>query len=132
MTTNYTHTFIAASPDSRATRSEEPAKAESIAGIEYGLLRDTPYKFTSDDLLFEVHARRNGIADSERARAREAFFTKSHACLRASPLVKRYGWGLHHDGRGKVAAYGIETDDYRKLGSRSDLKIVAGLRSRRP
>ncbi|WP_298711512.1 DUF6157 family protein [Micrococcus sp. 2A] len=34
---------------------------------------------------------------------REAFFAKSQACLRASPLGKRHGWGLHHDAEGRVA-----------------------------
>jgi hypothetical protein len=131
MTTNYLNTFITASPDSRATHGTEPARAESVASIQYVLLRDAPYAFTSDDLLFEVYARRNNVDASSRDREREAFFRKSHACLRASPLVKQYGWGLHHDENGRVAIHGAETDEYRTLASRSDLKIVAGIRSRK-
>ena len=99
--------------------------------MQYALLRERPYTLTSDDLLFEVHARRNNIADSERQDAREAFFSKPQACLRASPLVKQYGWGLHHDGDGRVAAYGVGTDAYEELLRRSDLKVVAGMRSRK-
>lgn len=52
----------------------------------------------------------------------------SQACLRASPLVKQFGWGLHHDEAGRVAAYGVETEEYRKLATRADLKIVTGMR----
>lgn len=129
--TIYKNTFICASSDTAATCGEKPAKAESIAGLQYALLREKPYALTSDDLLFEIYAGRKNIADADRAREREAFFAKSQACLRASPLVKQYGWGLHHDADGRVAAYGIETEEYRELLSRPDVKVVSGMRSRR-
>ena len=131
MSTNYKDTFITASPDSVATQGKEPAAAHSVAGMQYALLREKPYTLTSDDLLFKVHARRNNIADAEHQGAREAFFSKPQACLRASPLVKKYGWGLHHDGDGRVAAYGVGTDTYEELPRRSELKVVAGMRSRK-
>lgn len=131
-TTNYADTFIAVAADCPVTRGETPAKAGSIAALQLELLQAQPYALTSDDLLFEVHARRVGIADADRASARVTFFAKSQACLRASPLVKTHGWGLHHDAEGRVAAYGVETETYRELAGRADLKQVAGMRSRRP
>lgn len=131
MTTNYVDTFITVSPDSRVETALVPAKAGSIAQIQHQLLVAQPYRFTSDELLFEVHAIRNGIAPGDRQRARTAFFAKPQACLRASPLVKQFGWGLHHDAGSRVAAYGIETDAYRELGSGKGLRIVAGMRSHR-
>lgn len=129
--TNYTSAFISASPDSAAGCGQEPAKPESIAGMQCALLRNKPYAFTSDDLLFEVHARRNNIGHADRERERETFFARPQACLRASPLVEQYGWGLHHDASRRVAAYGIETDEYRELLSRPDVKVLSGMRSRR-
>lgn len=131
MTTNYHDTFIAASPDGKAEAGIVPTKAGSIAQLQYELLSAQPYGLSSDDLLFAVHAIRNAVPDAEREAARAAFFAKPQACLRASPLVKQYGWGLHHDGDGKVAAYGIETEDYREYSARADLKQVAGIRSKR-
>ncbi|MCG2598309.1 DUF6157 family protein [Achromobacter insuavis] len=131
MTTNYTEAFITASPDSTATVGTTPTKAGSIAQIQHDLLTRQPYHYTSDDLLFEVHAIRHGIAAKDRKPAREAFFAKSQACLRASPLVKQFGWGLHHDAESKVAAYGVDTQAYRDLSARADLKIVPGMRSKR-
>lgn len=74
----------------------------------------------SDELLFEVHARRKGVPAPDRAAEREVFFAKAQACLRASPLVKQYGWGLHHDAEGKVAAYGVGRAEYDELSRRSD------------
>lgn len=85
MTTNYTATFITASPDSTATAGTMPAKANSIAQLQHALLTRHPYHYTSDDLLFEVYAIRNGIAPRDRKPAREAFFARPQACLRASP-----------------------------------------------
>lgn len=129
--TNYHNAFITVSADCPATAGIEPANGNSVAGLQYALLRGEPYSFTSDDLLFEVFARRNEIDDHKREIARAAFFSKPQACLRASPLAKQYGWGLHHDERGRVAVYGVETDAYRKLAARDDLKLVPGMRNRR-
>jgi hypothetical protein len=131
MSTNYVNTFITASADTMATKGTEPTRAGSIAQIQYSLLAAKPYHYTSDDLLFEVHAIRKGIARKDRPQARAAFFARSQACLRASPLVKQFGWGLHHDGNARVAAYGVETADYRELSKRAGVKVVPGMRSSR-
>ncbi|WP_173010381.1 DUF6157 family protein [Achromobacter xylosoxidans] len=118
-------------PDSTATAGTMPAKANSIAQLQHALLTRHPYHYTSDDLLFEVYAIRNGIAPRDRKPAREAFFARPQACLRASPLVKQFGWGIHHDAESKVAIHGVDSETYRELIARADLKIVAGMRSRR-
>jgi len=131
MTTNYHDSFITVSPDCPARRGETPPKPDSVAGLQLALLAARPYELTSDELLFEVHAARAGIADPDREAERAAFLAKSRACLRASPLVKQYGWGVHHDAHGRTAAYGVETEAYRALAARPDLKVVAGMRSRR-
>ena len=64
-------------------------------------------------------------------RPRAAFFGKPQACLRASPLVKKHGWGIHHDADGRVAAVAVEGADYAKLKARGDLKQTVGMRSKR-
>lgn len=129
MTTNYADTFIVVSPDTAAKEGVTPPKPDSVAGLQYALIASKPYGYTSDQVLFEVYARRNGVARADRAEAREAFFAKPKACLRASPLVKQFGWGIHHDEKGRIAAYGVETAAYRKFASRNDLKVVAGMRT---
>lgn len=131
MTTNYVNTFITVSADSRAIEGTEPARAGTIAQIQYSLLAAKPYHYTSDDLLFEVHAIRNGLARKDRPQARAEFFSRSQACLRCSPLVKQFGWGLHHDEKSRVAAYGVETAEYREMSKRPGMKIVGGMRSAR-
>lgn len=45
------------------------------------------YKYTSDDVLFQVYADRNDLTKEEHAEARDRFFSKGKACFRASPLL---------------------------------------------
>jgi len=129
--TNYTDAFIAVSPDCPAKRGEAPAGEGTIAGLQYELLRNRPYELTSDELLFEIHRRRKAIPEDELAEAREAFFAEPKACLRCSPLAKRFGWGLHHDARSRVAIYPVESEDYRRLSGQAGLQVVSAMRNRR-
>lgn len=130
MTTNYFNCFIALSPDALSTVGAEP-KPGTIAAEHLRLLREAPYTRTSDELMFEVHAARNEIPTSVRDVERAAFLSKSRACLRASPLVKTYGWGIHHNADAKVAAFAVGSDDYVRLAADSTLKQTRGLRSKR-
>ena len=133
-TTNYKDTFIEAAEDCPATKGELPpvkGDAKTIANIQFDLLSRNPYQFTSDDILFQVYALRNDLSPGELAAAREQFFSKWQACLRTSPLTKRYGWGIHNDSNGKVALYGRETDTYEAFRKDKNLKIVKAVRSRK-
>ena len=131
MTTNYVNTLITASADSKATEGQHPSRVGSIAQIQHSLLTSKPYHYTSDDLLFEVHAIRHGIAARDRAQARAEFFSRPQACLRCSPLVKQFGWGLHHDEKSRVAAVAVDSDAYREISRKTGVKVVAGMRSRK-
>jgi hypothetical protein len=129
--TNYYDTLIVPAPDCPVATGTVPAKPGTIAAMQYEKLAAAPYAMTSDDLLFEVFAERNAIPEAERAEARAAFFSKGQPCLRSSPLVKTYGWGVHHDGAGRVAICGAETAQYRELLARDGVTKVAGMRSQR-
>lgn len=132
--TNYTQTFIRIAEDCPVDEAEVPvarAKGPTVASLEYDLIAGRPYELNSDDVLFEVHAIRQGLADSDREAARSAYFAKSQACLRASPLGKRYGWGIHHDGESRIALVGVGTDDYDRLAEDPAVLQVTAMRSRR-
>lgn len=134
MTTNYVDTFIAVAADCPVDVSTVPPDSrgvKTIARLQFELLTEHPYRFTSDDVLFEVAARRHHVSDADRADARVAFFSKDHACLRASPLSKRYGWGTHHDGEGRVALVAVESHEYSALLADSTLTQLQAMRSRR-
>lgn len=116
-TTNSRDTFIAIAPDSHASRGVIPVPGDkpTIAAMSYALIANNPYRYTSDDVIFGVYADRQGIPEADRAAARATFFSRGQACLRASPLGKQLGWGVHSDSQGRVALYGAETPEYREL-----------------
>ena len=49
--------------------------------------------------------------------------------MRASPLTKRYGWGIHNNENGKIAMYSYGTDDYEKFIKDKNLKVVKAMKS---
>jgi hypothetical protein len=116
-TTNYFNTFIEIADDCPTEVGEMPPikqEAITVANIQFEMVSKNPYKFTSDDVLFQVFAIRKDLTKSEYKEAREQFFSKGQPCFRASPLTKRYGWGmlkaslmwnnLSHDGNCKLCA----------------------------
>lgn len=123
--TNSADTLITVSADCPVGAGTVPDKPETIAGLQYRLLSERPYALTSDDLLFEVQALRHPGA------SRDDFFAKPQACLRASPLVKRFGWGIHHDHHQRIALVGAESADYARLLDEPGVKKAAGMRSKR-
>lgn len=133
-TTNYTDTFIAIAEDCPVAAGEIPpvkGDAKSVAALQFNMLHTHPYTYTSDDVLFQVYALRNGITEGERQAARGQFFAKGQACFRASPLTKRYGWGVHSNADGKIALYGCETDTYKKLSGDKTLQQVKAMKSKK-
>lgn len=133
-TTNYTDTFIAVAEDCTALQGEIPPAKEgnkSIAAMQYEMISRNPYKYTSDDVVFDCFAQKNDLAKSELKAGRESFFSKGQPCLRSSPLTKRYGWGIHSNSEGKIAVYGMETAEYKKFKTDKNLKVVNAMRSKR-
>jgi hypothetical protein len=133
-TTNYQNTFIGVADDCPAKAGEMPpvkGEARSVANMQFDMLFEHPYEYTSDDVLFTVYADRKEIPENERAEAREQFFSKGQPCMRASPLTKRYGWGVHNDGNGRIAIYGCETPKYKKLAEDAGIAFVKAMKTSR-
>lgn len=131
-TTNYYNTFIEIADDCPNSNGEIPptkAETKTVANIQFEMVIKNPYKFTSDDVLFQVFADKNDLIESEYKEAREQFFSKGQPCFRASPLAKRYGWGVHYDHEGKMAIYGVETSEYQKLARDKNLKVIKAMKS---
>ena len=131
--TNYYDTFIEAAADTKTSLGRIPPQKEkkTIAEMQYKLIAEHPYKYTSDELLFQVYADRNALPLSEYESARKAFFSKGQACLRASPLTKNYGFGIHNDHAGKIALYAIETAEYARFLNDPKITKVKAMRSSR-
>lgn len=131
-TTNYENTFIAVAEDCPAHKGEMPplkGNNKTAANIQFDMVYEHPYKYTSDDILFHIYAQKNGIAKNELKAAKEQFFSKGQPCFRASPLTKRYGWGVHANEEGKIAIYGCDTAEYSELVKDETLTVVKAMRS---
>lgn len=131
--TNYRDTLIEIAEDCPVSSGQEPplTPKKTIARQQFELIAAAPYRHTSDDVIFTVHADRAGISDVERAGERERFFSRGQACFRASPLAKRYGWGVHSDADGKIALVAAGSDEYQRLAADPAVGHVKAMRSRR-
>lgn len=125
-TTNYIDAFIAVAEDCPVTASRIPPDREpkSIARRTWEMLIETPYQYTSDDVLYTVQGQPKGVS-------REEFFSKPQPCFRASPLTKQYGWGIHADGQGKIALIAMESKEYAHLLADKNLSQKKAMRSAR-
>ncbi|GAB2989479.1 DUF6157 family protein [Cyclobacterium sediminis] len=132
--TNYLNTFIEVAADCQAEMGEIPplkGNKKSVANLQYEMISKKPYQFTSDELLFAIYALRKDLSQEEYPEAKSHFFSKGQACLRASPLTKRYGFGIHSNKDGKVALFGRETREYKKLIEDHSITKVKAMRSKK-
>jgi hypothetical protein len=129
--TNYFDTFIEVAEDTKADLGTIPQTKEkkTVAEMQFELIAKNPYKYSSDDIFFQVFADRNDLTKAEYEKAREQFFSKGQPCFRASPLTKTYGFGIHSDKNGKVALYGRETEEYRNFLADTKIKKVKAMKS---
>lgn len=132
--TNYFNTFIEIAEDCWATKGEIPpvkGDKKSVATLQFEMLSEHPYEFTSDDVLFTVFALKNEIPPADWPTHRELYFAKGQPCFRASPLTKTYGWGLHSNAEGKIAIYGVESEAYQKFVADKSIVKKKAMRSKR-
>ncbi|MDO6437111.1 DUF6157 family protein [Cyclobacterium sp. 1_MG-2023] len=133
--TNYFNTFIEVAADCRVEMGEVPphkGNKKSVANLQYEMISEQPYQFTSDELLFAIYALRKDLSQEEYPEAKNQFFSKGQACLRASPLTKRYGFGIHSNKDGKVALFGRETVEYEKFTEDQSITKIKAMRSKKP
>lgn len=137
MDMDYYDTFIAVADDCPVTASVTPTAPggkTTVAALQYDMLAGHPYELTQPDVLFESWRRRQDLDDASRdeiAELREEFFSKPRACLRSSPLPKKFGFGLSFDGDGRVALVPMESREYDEHQARPGVKVLKALRSSR-
>lgn len=135
----YFDTLIAVDdcPVSRSAVPTARGGKKTVAVLQYEMLADNSYVLTQEDVLFGSWLARQDmpdhLSDEDLARLRQEFFAKPQACLRSSPLPKRYGWGLLFDHEGRVALLPMESEEYEHLagGKDSGVTVLKALRSGR-
>jgi hypothetical protein len=133
-TTNYYNSFIEVAADCPVKQGIIPPSKpgmHSIAQRQYDLLQKNPYRFTSDEVLFQVYAERNNISPGEMEAARQQFFSKGQPCFRTSPLTKRYGWGVHFNEEGKIAIFGCDENAYKRFSGNEKIKVLKAMSTKK-
>ena len=81
--TNYFNTFIEVAEDCTATVGQNPpvkGDKKTVANLQFEMLSEHPYEYTSDDVLFSVFATRKEIAKENWEKQRTSFFSKGQPC----------------------------------------------------
>ena len=132
-TTNYFNAFITVSDDCTVSIAKTPLQTVKLSAVNiaFEIISNNPYQYTSDEVLFQIYVLKNNIHEADRNSEKQKFFSKGQACFRASPLAKRYGWGVHFNAEGKMALYALESEEYQKLSQDKNLKIIKAMRTKR-
>ena len=133
-TISYQNTFIVVSEDSPVTSAVVPLprnEKPTIASIEYDLIHPNPYEYTQEEVQFLTYLVKNPVESTMLEEAREQFFTKPKPCFRASPLVKKFGWGIHYNEEGKISIYDVNSEHYQQFLHSDEITILKGMRSQR-
>ena len=130
-TTNYIDTFIEVAEDTKVDCGTKPPTKDkkTVAEMQYDLIANHPYQYTSDDVLFHVYVERNDVILEDYKQEREQFFSKGQPCFRASSLTKNYGFGVHYDSAGRMAIYGMESPEYHKYSADNQVKKLKAMKS---
>ena len=132
-TTNYINTFIEIAEDCPVKSAEVPpqkGEVKSVANLHFEMIEAHPYQYTSDDVIFKTFVVKNGL-ESNLENERNQFFSKGQACMRCSPLTKRYGWGVHSNEEGKIAIVPQESEEYQRFLKDESVKQVKAMRSKK-
>jgi hypothetical protein len=132
---NYYKTLISVADDCPVTSSVVPVPRggkKTVAVLQYEMLAGLPYELTQEDLLFTTWLQRQADADPDVDALRARFFAKDQACLRASPLPKKYGFGLLFDRDGLVSLCPMESEEYGRItADPGPVTVLKALRSAR-
>ena len=130
--------FIVVAPDCPLKAAVIPLNKnakKTIATIEFELLSGKPYGYTLQELKFATYVQQKQISPIElktqRKQLLEEFLSKPYACMRASPLTKKYGWGAHYDEHGKIAIYAVGSKEYVRLVADKSVNKFFAMRSKR-
>ncbi|MCB0054185.1 MAG: hypothetical protein KDE24_32085 [Caldilinea sp.] len=115
--------LIMIASDSESTHAIVPPAHEpkTIYRIGYEVLTEHPYQFAEAEFQHEVHIERRGRPD----------LRIEKYSIRRSPLVKRFGWGIHRDANGKLALVACDSEEYQRLLADPNVKKTPGFRTAR-
>lgn len=133
----YTNTLITIAKDSPVEVSETPTSTRENTPMHivvYELLLGNPYGHNHEQLVFESHIIHKKLGDLSREEKEvlwEKLMKRTHACLRTSPLTKKYGYGAHYDAVGNIALYPAESMVYKKFVKDKDIEKIPAMKNKK-
>lgn len=131
---SYHNTFIRLADDCPERAGIEPPSRggkKPVHSLHLELLRAKPYSYTHEELIAECELRREPSTGETKKEILSRLRAKPIPCLRTSALPKRYGWGIHFDEKGRIAAYPAGSAEYAKFAGDSTISQVLAVRSKR-
>ena len=99
--------LILISEDAESRVSIIPPEGDTIARIAYEVLISNPYQFTEAEYHHEVHITRRNRPD----------LNISSYSIKRSPLLQKFGWGVHRDVNGRLALVPAESEEYQNFSN---------------
>lgn len=138
MAFEYYNTFISVAEDCPVDGAVVPPAEyrgkPTVAAQEYELLAGNDFTHKMSEVLSSIWVERKGgagLAADEREALTEEYFSTGRACLRASPLAKKFGWGFAFDDRGRVALVASDSPEYARYQGDDSLDQLSAMRSSR-
>lgn len=78
---------------------------KTVDRIVYEVLNEYPYQYSESELFIEVHINK---------RKRPDLKIDSYN-IKRSPLLQKYGWGIHRNQAGKLALVPVNSEEYTQL-----------------
>lgn len=107
-------------PVDHAVEPPDVRTRKTVARIAYEVLISSPYRFTEPELFHEVHVARRNRPDLKIGSYN----------IKRSPLVQRFGWGIHRNAEGRLALVAMESERYREL--QGSIKRTKPFRRKKP
>jgi len=133
---SYLNTFIKVADDCPVEKSQIPVAKmgqQPAHLIQYDLLVNSPYTYDHRELIYEVFIRHKEIdcRQTDPETIKKALFSKGQPCLRASALMKRYGFGAHYNEVGKIALYPVESPEYQSFLTAPSIQVIPAMRNQK-
>lgn len=138
MAFEYRNTFISVAEDCPVDEAVVPPAEyrgkPTVAAQEYEMLAGKDFEYKMSEVLSSIWIQRKGEADlspDEREALAAEYFSTGRACLRASPLAKKFGWGFAFDEEGRVALVASDSPEYARYRADNSLDQLLAMRTSR-
>lgn len=109
------------SPTKIAVVPVSKRKSKTLPQMYFEELKAQPYKYTEQELAKRIH---HDLRNMPHLKI-------ENYNIKRSPLLERFGWGIHVDGAGRLGLVGCDSEKYLQFLQNPDIKKVKAYRTRK-